>query len=1179
MNKSQLREFALWAKGHLEEQIRFSCERIGISANGIKPLIASGSVYRLEGFSEVYDASFARKRERLVRSIQNNEFGLNHVIEEVAYTWFNRLVALRYMELNRYIPHGYRVLSSEIAGQVEPDVLKHINNIASELLVNVQEIRDLLGKNQLESAYRKVLLKQCNVLHDILPMLFEQEQDYTELLLPNVLLGQGAIIDRLTQLDEDNFKDVEIIGWLYQYYISTKKDEYFSSPEKASKDTIPAATQIFTPDWIVRYMVDNSLGKLWLDSYPESGLKGKLKYYLEPAEQTPEVQAQLSSFIEKNLRVENIRFLEPCAGSGHILVYAFDVFYQMYLEQGYRKSDIPSLILKNNLFGLDIDKRASQLAAFSLMMKSRSVDPNIFNKKIEMNVYEILETNTVSRDFIQLINPEKMSKEDLLRYKQQMNYLLDLFKDAKLFGSLLEVDHHIDYDILYHVLESDKDSILGSEYYDTYRHILKQAEVLDRKYDVVVTNPPYMGRGKMPGRLTAFVDSKYPRSKNDLFACFIEREISQIKRYRYLSIVTMQSWMFLSSFEDLRVHLVKSHSISAMMHMDNMVLGIAFGTSATIFQKGIKNLSGKYQYTEMSDIVNNEPIKYPVLNSRFKSKSTLEYAKIPGSPIAYWLSKKEIEIFSESENIGVHIDPRIGLITGNNDRFLRLWHEVYHDNILFGCRTISQSIESKKKFFPYSKGGEFRKWWGNNEYIVNWYNDGYEMKCDNYSGERVRSHNYNGDLSFMSGVTWTSVTSSKFSCRYLPEGFLFDAAGPLCHVKSRDKLKYILGLFSSNYALKTLAVLNPTINMHPGYLLSLPLIYTSSDVIENQVNELVAECVNISKLDWDSFETSWDFVKHPFLNYKSEGLRDAYNQWEQFTTSQFNRLKFNEEELNRIFIDIYGLQEELTPEVEDKDIEASCRHADKGRDVRSFISYLVGCLFGRYSLDQEGLVYAGGDFDLSKYTSYSVDKDNIIPITTIHGLSDDLASQVMNLVKIIYGEKTYYENLEFIAEGIGKRSDETAADTIRRYLENDFYKDHCRIYQKRPIYWMLSSGKKNGFKALFYLHRYDKNLLANVVSKYYYPHQQRLNQLIIELQGSIEKASTSERARLTKQLNTLLGQREEMEDYYHVLYYKSQQYIEMDLDDGVKKNYELFQNITVKTDRNQEIKKDLLEKI
>ncbi|TXT19374.1 MAG: restriction enzyme [Erysipelotrichaceae bacterium] len=896
MNKTQLKEFAVWSKAYLEEQIRFSCTRIGITEEEIRQISQAGQVYQIEGLPEVYDGDFASKRKQLVTHIQTDEFGLNHLIEEVAYTWFNRLVALRYMELNDYLPHGYRVLSSKISGQVETDLLKNIQYIGAEIGVDASEIKVLLNSNKLEEAFRKVLLKQCNSLYDVLPMLFEEDKDYTELLLPTSLLAKDAFVDRLVRLDRDNFDSVEIIGWLYQYYISTKKEEVFSGMKnntKVNKDTLPAATQIFTPDWIVRYMVDNSLGKLWLDSYPSSSVKGQLEYYLEPAEQTPEVQAELDNLIDKNLKVEDIKFLEPCAGSGHILVYAFDVFYQLYQEQGYRKSDIPTLILKNNLFGLDIDKRAAQLAAFSLMMKSRSVDLYIFAKKPKMHVYEIIETNQVDKGLLELINPDKVSKEDIQRFKIQMRYLLDLFKDAKLYGSLLEVENHIDYETLYRVLETEQYSTIGGGYYEVYQHIIQQAEVLDRKYDVVVTNPPYVNNSSL-GQIAPFIEWKYPRTSTDLFSVFIERNFKFGKAKAYLGFMTPYVWMFLKSYFDLRKIIIEEKSVSTLIQLEYSGFEEATVPICTFVLRNHK-IEQTGEYIRLSDfrgginqsIKTLEAIQNRKCGYRYTTKASI-YSLIPGNPIAYWVSDKITGIFELAQPLNEFAQPKQGMSTCDVNRFIRLWYEVRIDMTNIYC------LDNIDNWVTYNKGGDYRKWFGNREHLVLWKSDGENLLNNNAT---LRNRKFY----FKEFIAWTKISSSETGFRDFGCGFLFDGAGGSLFLDNNLYKKYFLGFLNSKVCSSILKVISPTINFNESHIGALPLLIV--EVEFSKLNLLVKTCISIAKTDWDSFETSWDFEKHPLLKYPSQQLSESFGQWESFAAIRILKLpavtRIRKETLNR----------------------------------------------------------------------------------------------------------------------------------------------------------------------------------------------------------------------------------------------------------------------------------------
>ena len=848
---------------------------------------------------------------------------------------------------------------------------------------------------------------------------------------------------------------------------------------------------------------------------------------------------------------------DPCSGSGHILAYMFDVLMQIYESYGYTTREAVASIVENNLYGLDIDDRAAQLAYFAVMMKARQYDRRFFSRGIQPHVYAIAESNHVD-----LFALEYFCNGDA-KLKKAMDTIISDLHDAKEYGSILTVTPQ-DWSALYdRFAEITEDINMSRE--TALREILplvQVAEALVQKYDVVVTNPPYMGSSGMNAKLTDFVKKNYPDSKSDLFSCFIEHGNGMIKRNRFNCMVTMQSWMFLSSFEKMREKVLRTKSITNLMHMENMVMGIAFGTAVTVFRNDyVTGYKGTYNQIKLQDIENDKPRVFPVLENRFAQTSTDSFSKIPGSPVAYWASTKMFEAFQTGNKFAG--ETKKGVLTGDNNTYLRLWHEVNIGKIGFELYSHAEMIDSSMKWFPVTSGGEKRRWYGNFDTIVNLENDGADIKA-NVKNYRLRDSQYY----MLEAITWTEISSSIFTCRYVPKGILFGNGGPVSFFFN-EKLMYHLALLNSKVAMEILGYLAPTINYGPEQINRIPIVYSNED----EVNQLTKWNILLSQTDWDSFETSWDFVTHPFITYRSGAgfadipmnkwqyrIADAYHTWESNATAQFDLLKKNEEELNRIFIDIYGLQDELTPEVEDKDV--TVRKADLGRDIRSFISYAIGCMFGRYSLDVDGLAYAGGEWDNSKYSTFAADKDNIIPISDDEYFEDDIVGRFVKFVEVVYGKDTLDENLKFIADALGGKGQ--PKDVIRNYFLNDFYSDHCKIYQKRPIYWLFDSGKKNGFKALIYMHRYQPDTIARIRTDYVHEQQARYRTAIADLETRIANASTGERVKLNKQLKTLNDQATEIHEYEEKIHHLADQMISIDLDDGVKVNYAKFQDVLAK---------------
>lgn len=1197
MDKRGLQTYSTWAKENLENQIEVSLKALGINdENNIKQAKKMGDVTTIEGDPTSYPADLFGKRERMIDLVKRQ--GYQNVIEEFAYTWFNRFVALRFMEVHGFLSHGFRVLSNP-AGGIEPEILKNLNLVKDDLKLDMNLCVEYKQQGKIEELFRHVLIRQCNVLSGILPMLFGSDMGYLELILPVNLLKGDTVITRLNEIPETAFmEDVEIIGWMYQFYISSKKDAVYASKKTITKDTLPAVTQLFTPDWIVRYMAQNSVGRLWLESYPNSTLRSEMRYYVEDAPQTAEVQKKIDEIKYRNVNPEDIRIIEPCCGSGHILVYVFDLLYKMYEERGYQKRDIPTLILKKNLVGLDVDKRAVQLASFSLIMKARSVNNRFFNDQYyeTPHVYE-LQDSKLLKDFgyrKQLKDLNLLNDEEI----KLITYLVDTFENGKTIGSLLKVKP-IDFACLDGALNKlSKNSVFNWFNIDflniglnRLRELSNLAKILSAKYDVMITNPPYINPSSMEAVVKEYVVKNYPDSKTDMFAMFMETDF--VKKCGFTSMVNMHSWMFLTSYEKLRKMIGIARTIVTMAHLGTRAFEAIAGevVQTTTFVLRNNYIHGfKGAFSRLIDVSTQQAKEELFLSKRSQYVVGQDvFSKIPGTPIAYWLSNQVVENFDSMKTVGDYGNGRIGLVTGDTGRFIRFWHEVSTTKIGFGMRDNEESIISGKKWFPIHNGGEYRKWYGNLDSVVNWENDGYEMKLDNYMGKRVRSHNYNGEYAFQRALSWTTISTGDFCCRYAENGFIFDTAGPFFVAKKQSELLCIMAFLESKVASMYLRVLNPTINYPPGYIQAVPF---DDACITEKVNTLAQKNVEISRSDWDSFESSWDFEFHPLLllprdKYDAECTQFAkshmeelgliawhYDRWTEECKSRFESLKENEEELNRIFIDIYGLQNELSPGVEDKDV--TIRIADKERDIRSLISYLIGVAMGRYSLDVEGLAYAGGEWDASKYISYQPDDDGIIPIYSSIGMEDGLTTVLIKLIKQIYGDDSYRQNIDFIAEALGKKNNESSEETLNRYLNDGFYTDHLKIYQKRPIYWLFTSGKKAGFKCLIYMHRYNEDTLARINGKYFLPESTRKKNELEELNGRIVHAEGRDKLKLEKERQNLAAAYNEAIEYGQVLDHMANQYISIDLDDGVKVNYAKFQGVEIVTDGGSKVKKDLL---
>lgn len=1167
MDKNAIKKYAVWARRELISRVTQKALQYGITEKGMQPADASS----VNGV--VLSAKEKKQRQALIAKI--NDEGFEQVMEEVAYTWFNRFSALRFMEVNGYLPTHVRVFTDE-ENNFKPQILAEAINLEMEGL-DMEKVYALKDANDNDTLFKYLLITQCNALSAILPGMFQKIDDYTELLFPDNLLREGSAIEQMiAMIPEEDWQDaVQIIGWLYQYYNIEPKasvDKKVKAHGKVKKEEVPAKTQLFTPDWIVRYMVENSLGRMWLEGHPNEELKSRWKYYLDETEQELKVQTQLAKIRKEyeGMKPEDIRCIDPCSGSGHILAYLFDVLVQIYEAYGYTAREAAASIVENNLYGLDIDDRAAQLANFAVMMKARQYDRRFFSRGIQPKVYAIVESNHVDK-----YNVEYFANGDA-GLKKAITTVIDEFHDAKEYGSILTITPQ-DWAALYTRLEEIREDINISRdaTLNDLLPLVRVAEVLAQKYDVAVTNPPYLGSSNMGDKINELLKIKYPFSKGDLFAVFIEKTLQMVKKNRFTSLITMQSWMFLSSYEKLRNKLV-DFDIDTILHLGPHAFEELGGEVVQTVAFVMRN-AYLPEYVSVCDRLVNEDDTFAKqeaffnAGNRFYSKKT-DYEKIPAKPYAYWISKQVLNTFLDNGCLGDLAEIVSGMTTGNNDIYLRGWTELDISQIAFGRSQLKNIDLSETKWIPYHKGGEQRKWYGNHEYVVNW----------SRSGEFNRAKTTMTHVYLKPCITWSDISGNSFAGRYCYGGFMFDVKGS-CAFSSEENLKLLIGIFNSKITPIYVEALNPTTTTQVGDLKRIPLIHPSYEQME-LIKKLVNENVDISKNEWDSFEFSWDYKHHPLVHMR-EGLDDAvsvaaamqqfygeppkvscplelcYLLWQGVCNDRFNKLKANEEELNRIFIDIYGLQDEMTPEVEDKDV--TVRKADLQRDIKSLISYAVGCMFGRYSLDVPGLAFAGGDWDACKYTSFPADKDNIIPICSDGDyFEDDIVGRFVKFIEVVYGKETLKENLQFIADALGGKGQ--PKEVIRNYFLNDFYNDHCKIYQKRPIYWQFDSGKKNGFKCLIYMHRYQPDTIARIRTDYVHEQQGRYRTAIADLEKRMEGTSTSDRVKLSKQLATLQAQAAEIHDYEEKIHHLADQYISIDLDDGVKVNYAKFQDVLAK---------------
>lgn len=1218
MNKTAIKNFAIWARNKLIADVSYDARLIGITEDGIaKPLPQSfgGTQFFDIGTAEPYSISgeAVRQRDKLIEVIQQKEkdtdykTAYQYVIEEVAYTWFNRLIAIRFMEVNDYLPSHIRVLSSE-SGKLEPDLVT--TPFDAELPFTAEEetqIFQLKQDNKLDEVFRILFLKQCNALNEILPALFEKTKNYTELLLSLSVIDQDGVVYHLIHdIPEDDFNierggQVEIIGWLYQYYNTEPKAAAFAKNGKITKEEIPAVTQLFTPDWIVRYMVENSLGRLWVEGHPDCGLKENWKYYLEEAQQEPEVQAKLAEIRKEYaaLNPEDIKLIDPCMGSGHILVYAFDVLMQIYESAGYSQRDAAKSILEHNIYGLDIDDRAYQLAYFAVMMKARQYNRRILNGENTCHVYAIQESNSINRAHLKYFGAG-MDDIEKNAAKMQLEGLLDTLTDAKEYGSILNVESY-NWDLLRRFVAAEDtagqismDSVGVEDTAEQLNRLIDIGETMARKYWVTCTNPPYAGTGDLNSKLNSYIKKHYADSKSDMYAVFIERCALFTNAVGFQAMITQHSWMFQSTFKKLREKIL-TKSIINMVHLgarafDEIAGEVVQTTSFVLQGKLVANYIAKFSRL-LKYAGEAEKEKHFLLGEDEYSTIPSKFLTLPDMQIAYWVSSKVIDLLSSEDCIANYGSALSGLSTSDNERFLRIWEEVSYNNISFNYDSCESTLDGKYKWVPHNKGGSFRRWYGNRDYVVNWRNDGEEIKIavvNNPTDPDTTSWSrriFNWNKFFKQGISWSDVATGKLACRFIPAGAIFNATGPTFFANDRNNEKYLLALFNSNVFQEFLNLVCPGLHYNTGPISKLPVIFAKQEKITAHAESNI----EISRKDWDSFEASWDFKKHPLLRNVST-ISEAFAQWQVECDDRFNRLKANEEELNRIFIDIYGLQDELTPEVEDKDV--TVRKADLQRDIKSLLSYAVGCMFGRYSTYKDGLLFAGEPYSLQAFVDkmndrpgtisdeelerayrnegvvvdemFFPDADNVIPITDEEYLDDDIVSRLCAWLKAAYGADTLEENLDYIAKALGNKGS-TSREIIRNYFLNDFFKDHCQTYSvtgsgKRPIYWLFDSGKQNGFKALVYLHRYTPDTIGNLRIDYLHKMQRVYESEINRMQDMMDHSENArEVAAASKRKDKLAKQLKECREYDEKISHLALSRIELDLDDGVKVNYRKLQ--------------------
>ncbi|MFH1935808.1 MAG: BREX-1 system adenine-specific DNA-methyltransferase PglX [Pseudomonadota bacterium] len=1243
MNRNKLKAYAPSARRDFIKVVTDRAAFYGLKKNKIEPISEQGDVAIIGG--KPFPRDVVKKRKRLEERINREGFG--QVMEAMAYTWFNRFVAIRYMELHGYLEHGYRVLSTtdytdgtdakdkKTVSSLVPDILKYAEHVDLPELNQNKVVELKLAGNRDEELYRMLLIAQCNALHKAMPFLFEWIGDATELLLPENLLHSDSLIRKMVnEIPEEEWQEVEIIGWLYQFYISEKKDQVIGKVVKS--EDIPAATQLFTPNWIVKYMVQNTLGRQWVATYPNSPLKQQMEYYIEPAEQTPEVEEQLKAIMPQSLNPEELTLLDPACGSGHILVEAYDLFKAIYQERGYRAKDIPRLILERNLYGLEIDDRAAQLAAFALMMKARADDRRIFDNGTKPHVLAIQESKGMDAEKITealnapIVKGELPTREMLfeemdearaplfsrknLSVKGEISQddvaqLIQLFEHGKTFGSLIRVPDDL-HQKLVAIAERVEDVLAYGEMFGkaaagSILPLVEQARVMAGKYCAVVTNPPYMGNKGMNGRLKVFAQNNYPNSKSDLFAMFMDHNLELALKKGAVAMITMQSWMFLSSFEKLRDSILNKNTTLSMMHLGarafDSIGGEVVSTTAFVLENAHypEYKGGYYRLVDgNSEGAKDDSLREAIKNPNcgwFYRASAADFKKIPGSPIAYWVSDRVRYIFCSTDSLGEFATPRAGLATGDNPTYQRFWTEVAIDNIFFGCLANEESKHSHKKWYPCNSGGDFRKWFGNNEIIVNWQFDGAELRNFRDSNGKLRSRPQNTQFFFKPGITWTKLSSSMFAARLREKGFVFDDTGRSAFPEEKDTIIPLLSMLCGKLTTLFLKILNPSMSFTSGDLARLPIPKSFDKLSESSISQKI---IRSSRNDWDSYETSWEFTKlplpdpdhrQPTLEATCATLRA---HWQDITL-KMQRL---EEENNRIFIEAYGLQDELTPEVPLEEITLTCNPhyrygAGKSEEeyenllltdtMKGLISYAIGCMMGRYSLDTPGLIYAhsGNDQFLEIYhqkhnkptppqnknhscDSWSIfppDQDGIIPITDTDWFPDDASNRFIEFISVVWPKEHLEKNLKFVAESLSPNRGESPRETIRRYISTGFFKHHLKMYKKRPIYWLFSSGKLRAFQCLVYLHRYNEGTLSRMRTEYVIPLQGKIAARIEQLSGDISAAtSTAHRKKLERERDKLIKQQTELQTFDEKLRHYADQRIILDLDDGVKVNYGKF---------------------
>ena len=1174
MNTTQLKDYAPRARRDFIAAVEAQAAMLGITAKGVADARVQGDILLVGG--QAFPKAVAEPREKLAARVRAE--GFEPTEEAIAYTWFNRLVAIRYMELHGYLEHGFRVLSHP-QGQARPEILDHAADVELPGLDRAKAVELKLDGTKDEELYRLLLTAQCNALHKAMPFLFERLGDETELLLPANLLHTDSLVRQLVeQVDEALWREVEIIGWLYQFYISEKKDEV--SGKVVKSEDIPAATQLFTPNWIVKYMVQNSLGAQWLGTYPRSPLKGQMEYYIEPAKQTEEVNAQIAAITPKALDPEELTLLDPACGSGHILVEAYELFKAIYLERGYRLRDVVPLILEKNLFGFDIDERAAQLTGFALMMKGRADDRRLFERGVKLNVMVLVDS--VGFDAEGLARGGELADSGLT--PGDVTELWRLFEHATTYGSLIQVPEGLVSKLpaLKRLSEVPSRDLFVSEALKRLGSLVRQAELLAAQYDAVVANPPYMGSKSFCPRLKVWMQTTYQGCDRDLFSAFVIRIIAFTRESGAAGVMTSFVWMFITTFESFRKKVLAQHLLASLvqLHYDAFADAKAHVCTYLIKKRRVAGYCSSFvRLTDFPRVSDQGPRTLEAIKDRscgwfFEAKQDA-FDMVPGSPVAYWVSPSVISVFKRGVPLGELLEAKVGLQTGDNDRFLRRWAEVSLAKVGLGMRDKAEAKGSGCTWFPYNKGGAFRKWYGNREFLVNWQYDGRDI-----ASIVPRSVIRNPDCYFQPSLSWSDITSGPVSFRVFDSGFMHDTSGMSAFGFGRVQRSLVAAYCNTPIAIRIARMINPTLHFNSGNFASIPFLTDLGEVDAPSIQSRADRLVEIGAADWNAYERSWDFESLPILTTSSDvkpTLESNLTSWIAQNRDIIAEMQGLEEENNRIFIDAYGLAGEVTPDVPVEQVTLTVnpayRYGGKLTEeelwvrfrqdtIQELVSYAIGCMMGRYSLDAPGLIYAhsGNEgFDSSRYTTFPADDDGIVPITDTEWFDDDAAHRVVELVSIAWDEAHLEDNLTFLAENLSRRQNESSRETVRRYLCDGFFKDHLQTYKKRPIYWLFSSGKQKAFQCLVYLHRYNAGTLARMRSEYVIPLQGKMAARLDKLQGDIQVAtSTAHQKRLEKERSQLAKQQVELLAFDEKLRHYADRRITLDLDDGVKVNYGKF---------------------